>query len=466
MTDSDETSWMLDAIGKYGNNTAIIENEKEITYFDLRRLIDHSRLKLETFGITAGSRVALIGDFSATSVSLIISLINMHAVIVPLTEVSARRQATLLEICAAEFVIDATQNRGISETVFSKWDLNDSNRANHEFFKILANRNHPGLILFTSGSTGEPKAVVHDFVALLSKFKKVGKPLKTLNFLLFDHWGGLNTLFHTLMSGGTVACPTQRSPDYICALIARYKLELLPASPSFLNLALVSGSFKRFDLSSLKLITYGAEPMPSSTLKRLRRELPNVELRQTYGLIELGVLRAKSENSDSLLVKIGGEGYEIRVANGLLEIKAESTMLGYLNAPSPFTDDGYFKTGDRVEIHGEYLRILGRESEQINVGGEKVFPNEIEEVLLDCELVLDSVVYGQKHPISGNIVCADIVLKNSSQDQPAARVLIRKHCNASLESFKVPVKIQFVEGPLTNSRQKRVRIGRGEHQND
>ena len=466
MTDADETSWMLDAIGKHGNKIAIIENEKEITYFDLRRLIDHSRLKLETFGITAGSRVALIGDFSSTSVSLIISLINMRAVIVPLTEVSARRQATLLEVCAAEFVIDATQNRSISETVFSRWDLIDSNRANHELFKILANRNHPGLILFTSGSTGEPKAVVHDFVALLLKFQKVGKPLKTVNFLLFDHWGGLNTLFHTLMSGGTVACPTQRTPHYICGLIAKYKLELLPASPSFLNLALVSGSFKGFDVSSLKLITYGAEPMPSSTLKRLRRELPNVELRQTYGLIELGVLRAKSENSDSLLVKIGGEGYKIRVANGLLEIKAESTMLGYLNAPSPFTDDGYFKTGDRVEIHGEYLRILGRESEQINVGGEKVFPNEIEEVLLDCDLVLDSVVYGQKHPISGNIVCADIVLKNMNQDQPAARVLIRKHCNVTLESFKVPVKIQFVEGPLTNSRQKRVRIGRGENQHE
>jgi len=466
MINADETSWMLDAIDEYGNSIAIIENGKEITYFDLSRLIGDSRLKLESFGITAGSRVALIGDFGATSVSLIISLISLRAVVIPLTEVSARRQETLLEVSAAEFVIDATQSRNISEIIFSRWDLKDSNRANHEFFKILASRNHPGLILFTSGSTGEPKAVVHDFFALLSKFKTIGKPLKTVNFLLFDHWGGLNTLFHTLMSGGTVACPTQRTPAYICELIAKYKLELLPASPSFLNLALVSGSFKGFDLTSLKLITYGAEPMPSSTLRRLRRELPNVELRQTYGLIELGVLRAKSENSDSLLVKIGGEGYTIRVENGLLEIKAESTMLGYLNAPSPFTDDGYFKTGDRVEVHGEYLRILGRESEQINVGGEKVFPNEIEEVLLDCELVLDSVVYGQKHPISGNIVCADIVLKNSSRDQPAARVLIRKHCNASLESFKVPVKIQFVEGPLTNSRQKRVRIGRGEQQND
>jgi len=466
MSRGESTAWIIDAIKENSNKIAIIENQAEITYGQLHHQIEDLGLKIERIGIQPGSRVALIGDFGVGSISLIICLINLRAIIIPLTKVSARRQETLLEICAAEFVLDATNTTDKSQFNFSKREQKDLARSEHEFFKILVTRNHPGLVLFTSGTTGEPKAVVHDFIGLLSKFKKVGQPLRTVNFLLFDHWGGLNTLFHTLLSGGTVACPLQRTPDYICELISKYKLELLPASPSFLNLALVSGSFKKFDISSLKIITYGAEPMPSSTLARLRRELPNVELRQTYGLIELGVLRAKSENSDSLLVKIGGEGYEVRVRNSLLEIKAKSTMLGYLNAPSPFTEDGFFKTGDRVEVHGNYYKILGRESEQINVGGEKVFPNEIEEVLLDCDLVFDSVVYGQKHPISGNIVCADIVLKDKRQDEPAARVLIRKHCNETLESFKVPVKIRFVEGPLTNSRQKRVRIGRGETADD
>ena len=94
MVNADETSWMLDAISKYANSVAIIENGKEVTYFDLSRLIGDSRTKLESFGIKAGSRVALIGDFGATSVSLIISLINLRAVVIPLTEVSARRQET------------------------------------------------------------------------------------------------------------------------------------------------------------------------------------------------------------------------------------------------------------------------------------------------------------------------------------------------------------------------------------
>ncbi len=146
-------------------------------------------------------------------------------------------------------------------------------------------------------------------------------------------------------------------------------------------------------MSALRLITYGAEPMPQSTLVGLRVAFPQVELRQTYGLIELGVLRAKSLSSDSLWVKVGGEGYDLRVVDGILQIKADAAMLGYLNAPSPFTDDGYFITGDRVELNGEYLRFLGRESELINVGGQKVFPAEVEGVLLECELVEEAVVY-------------------------------------------------------------------------
>ena len=225
---------------------------------------------------------------------------------------------------------------------------------------------------------------------------------------------------------------------------------------------LVAGAHKRHDLSSLRLITYGAEPMPETTLVRLNREFPAVEFRQTYGLIELGVLRAKSAGNNSLLVKLGGEGYELRIVDGMLEIKAKASMLGYLNAPSPFTDDGYFRTGDRVEQHGEFVRIIGRESEQINVGGEKVFPVEVEDVLLECPLVVDAVVFGAPHPLSGKVVCADVVRLASDTEDVVVRASIRKFCNERLESYKVPVKIRFLEGPLTGDRQKRVRVGRSD----
>jgi acyl-coenzyme A synthetase/AMP-(fatty) acid ligase len=226
-----------------------------------------------------------------------------------------------------------------------------------------------------------------------------------------------------------------------------------------LNLLLLSRAYEGRDLSSLRLITYGSEPMPSTTLAALRNVFPNVELRQTYGLIELGVLRAKSMSSDSLFVKVGGEGYDLRVVDGILQIKADAAMLGYLNAPSPFTEDGYFITGDRVEQDGDYLRFLGRDSELINVGGQKVFPAEVEAVLLQCEVVGEAVVYGQPNPITGKIVCADIQLRGAHEESEARRT-IKKFCAHQLEPFKVPVKIRFVDGGLTSDRLKRLRIGR------
>jgi long-chain acyl-CoA synthetase len=452
--------WISRSLERNGDAPAIIRGDHITNY---KALLEQSIVvdaKLDHAGVVPGDRVVLIGDFGTVSTALLLGLIERCVIIIPMTTTTAKQRDVLFRICAAQWCIESNEEGGVECAVITRLNTSNAPNATNVLYAEIVTRGVPGLVLFTSGSTGEPKAVVHDFSGLLQKFEVKGRSLRTLNFLLFDHWGGLNTLLHTLTSGGVVACPMSRNPEHICALIERYRLELLPASPSFLNMMLVAGAHKRHDLSSLLLITYGAEPMPASTLDRLNRELPNVEFRQTYGLIELGVLRAKSAGKNSLLVKLGGNGYDLRVVDGKLEIKARASMLGYLNAPSPFTDDGYFRTGDRVEEHGEYLKIIGRESEQINVGGEKVFPIEVETVLLECPLVADSVVYGISHPLSGKIVCADIVIKDTNIEESVMRTSIRKFCNERLESYKVPVKIKFVEGPLTGERQKRVRVGR------
>jgi len=407
---------------------------------------------LQSAGIGAGSVVILQGDYSPRNVSLLLALIELNAIMAPLLPSSLAKTPALVDLVNPSFLIE-----GASDGEPILW--RHEQREVHQLVRTLQERLGPGLILFTSGSTGQPKGVVHDFGRLLQKFQKPRPAMRTLNFLLFDHWGGLNTLLHCLSNNSSVVLPENRTPEHICKLLEQHQVELLPASPTFLNLLLLSKAYEGRNLSSLRLITYGSEPMPSTTLAALRNVFPNVELRQTYGLIELGVLRAKSMSSDSLFVKVGGEGYDLRVVDGILQIKADAAMLGYLNAPSPFTDDGYFITGDRVEQDGEYLRFLGRDSELINVGGQKVFPAEVEAVLLECEIVGEAVVYGQPNPITGKIVCADVQLKGS-YDETEARRTIKKFCAQRLEPFKVPVKIRFVESGLTSDRMKRLRIGR------
>ena len=234
------------------------------------------------------------------------------------------------------------------------------------------------------------------------------------------------------------------------------RFELLPASPTFLNLILLSEAYKKFDLSTLKVITYGTEPMQEVVLKRFHALLPDVRLQQTYGLSELGVLRSKSKSSDTLWVKVGGEDFETRIVDDVLHIKARSAMLGYLNHPNPFTPDGWFNTGDIVDVDGEYVRFRGRKSEIINVGGAKVHPAEVESVLQEIEEVAAAAVYGANNPITGNMVCADIQVKNGAEKKDLVRK-IKKYCISRLQSYQVPVKVRFVQEDLHSERFKIIR---------
>ena len=203
-------------------------------------------------------------------------------------------------------------------------------------------------------------------------------------------------------------------------------------------------------------MTYGTEVMPESTLKRFHALYPQIKLQQTYGLSEVGILRSKSKSSDSLWVKVGGEGFETRVVDGLLEIKAKSAMRGYLNAPSPFTADGWFMTGDAVEVDGEYIKIMGRKSELINVGGEKVYPAEVESVLQLMDGVEDVAVRGEPHPITGNLVFARVKL---ATDESLSDFRKRMHafCKDKLARFMIPQKVELVESSMHGERFKKMR---------
>ncbi len=420
------------------DKTSLICNDSNFTYGELLdNIYFHKNELTVNHNILSGSTVLLEGDFTFNSVSLLLALTDNNCIIVPLNSSAKTDRNELINISECEYVISINAS---DEADYRQTGLKSS----HELIKKIRDRNNPGLILFTSGTSGKPKAAVHDFSGLLKKFRTKRESFITLNFLLFDHWGGLNTLFHTLSNSGTAVTVSDRSPENICRLIEKHKVELLPASPTFLNLLLISEAYKRYDLSSLKVISYGTEAMSPVTLKKLNSEFPEVKFRQTYGLIETGVLRAKSRNDNSLWLKLGGEGFDVRVRENILQIKSESNILGYLNYPAPFTEDGYFITGDEVETDGEYYRILGRKSEQINIGGEKVYPAEIENVIREFDNVADAVVYGEKNPVTGNILCADVRL---FRDENASefRVRLKKFCLTKLNNYKIPSRIRITE---------------------
>lgn len=442
-------SAFISNLNQYAPETALIWAGQSFTYREILEKIEHWRSTLSE--IQSGDIIILESDFSPQTIAILLVLIEKNTIVVPLDKNHKAKNADKIAIAQADFFIAVNDETNISLQCIK------SEETKNELYQVIHASKHPGLVLFTSGSSGKPKGALHDFSKLLAKFEVKRKALRTINFLLFDHWGGLNTLFHILSNGGTVVILENRTPDYVCKLIADYKVELLPTSPTFLNMMVMSRAYERNDLNSLKVISYGAEPMPEILLQHLTKLFPHVKMQQTYGLIELGVMRSQSEGNGSLWVKIGGEGYQTRVVDNMLQIKSDSAMLGYLNAESPFTEDGWFMTGDAVEMKGDYFKILGRKSELINVGGEKVFPQEVENVILEDENVSDVLVYAEDNRLTGKIVCAKV---KYNTDEPRQEIIkrIKTHCRARLQSFKVPVKIELVNETFESGRFKKTRI--------
>lgn len=441
--------FLFERFEEHAQDPAVIWANGASTYRELTALANGLADELEREGIEPGAVVGLEAEFSPNAIALFLALVRRAAIVVPRSRLSRSGHERKDEIAEVEAYVYVDEHDGVR---FER----TSRSASHELYRELRAREHPGLVLYSSGTSGDPKAAVHDFTFLLEKFHVCRPALRTLTFLLFDHWGGLNTMLHALSNGAPVITGADRSPEGVCALIDAHQVELLPATPTFLNLLLLSGEHRAHDLSSLRVITYGAEPMPESTLVRLRSTFPDVKLQQTYGLIEVGVLRSKSREDGSLWVKLGGEGYETRVVDGMLEIKTRSTILGYLNAPTPITPDGWFATGDAVLQDGEYFRVLGRKSELINVGGEKVYPAEIESVIQTMDGVQEATVYGEANPLVGNIVCAK-VRATSAVDPAEFGAEVKRYCADRLERYKVPVKVEVVDEAQFGDRFKKVR---------
>lgn len=441
--------WLIERMAHWRDDPALIWSDQIVTYGDLAGRVAFWRQQLAAHQIERGQVVALCGDYTPQACGLLLALIDRGVIVVPLTAAAEVHRAEFMDIAEVEVVITFDQS--------DHWQLERRpvTVVNPLTLQLRA-AGEPGLVLFSSGSTGKSKAALHNFTALLEKFKVQRQRMTTLTFLLLDHIGGINTLLYTVSNGGAIVSVPARDPEVVCAAIEKYRVEMLPTSPTFLNLLLISEAYTRHDLSSLKLITYGTEVMPESTLQRIAELFPNVKLQQTYGLSELGILRSKSRDNRSLWVKVGGEGFETRVVDGILWVRAKSAMLGYLNAPSPFDAEGWLNTGDMVEVDGEYIRILGRKSEIINVGGQKVFPAEVESVLLQMDNVKDVVVLGEKNPITGNIVTARFNLF-TPEDPTTFKKRVRAYCRDKLPAFKIPARIEIVDAEQFNARYKRIR---------
>lgn len=440
-------SFILDKFKSFNSKNAIVFEDRIYTYEEFINQIKDYKNILDKHNISS-KVVVILGDYSFYNLALFFAIYENKNIIVPITSNIKKVQDDFIEESFCQTIIKTDEKNLLIQNLKTTFS--------HNMIDNLREKNSSGLILFSSGSTGKPKAMVHNLDTLIDSFKdKKEKSMNMLVFLMFDHIGGLNTVFNALCMGACLIIPKIKDAKTICELIEKYKIMVLPSSPTFLNLILISEEYKNYDLSSLRMITYGTETMPQSLLLKLKEVFPKVKFLQTFGTSETGISTTSSKSSNSLFMKLEDINGEYKIVENELWLRSKTQVLGYLNASmDSFTSDGWFKTGDLVEVDGEYIKIIGRTKEVINVGGQKVLPAEVESVILSIEEISDCMVYAEKNTITGQTVVCDVVLNKNIEN---IKKRVRVFCKDRLDAYKIPTKVNVVDKTNFSDRFKKIR---------
>ncbi len=318
-------------------------------------------------------------------------------------------------------------------------------------------------LLYTSGTSGRPKGVMLTVGNLAAN---VDQCVRWVGFTPADSLLGVLPNFHTfgltvltllpMCAGCKIIYTARFAPRKILALLREHRPTAMIAIPSMYNVLLHTKSARADDFSSVKFLVSGGEPLPKAVAEGFREKF-NAVINEGYGLTETGPVsnwcrpqehRPGSVGMPILEVdeKIVGPGGERLGANqeGEVCIKGPNVMSGYFRLPEQtaevFDDEGYFRTGDMGRFDDDgHLYITGRIKEMLIIGGENVFPREIEEVLNAHESVQESAVIGVQDPSRGEVPLAFVELVEGATFDETA---LRTHCREHLAPFKVPREIR------------------------
>jgi acyl-CoA synthetase (AMP-forming)/AMP-acid ligase II len=305
-------------------------------------------------------------------------------------------------------------------------------------------------VIPTSGTTNNPKLVAHTFNSLTKTSKKnieIGS--KYIWGLTFDiyRFSGIQVFLQALSGGSTIIIPESNySMKEIIEGFVKNNCNIISATPSFWRKVLMT---KESSKLSLKRITLGGEISDENILVALKNKFKNIKLTHIYASTEVGVGFAVTDGKAGFpynYVKNGIGDIQLKInENSLLFINPGKKTQNYIAIDSMYTNDGYINTGDLVKIEKDRVYFLGRESGSINIGGNKVQPEEVEAKLLESNLVQTAYVYAKRNPIMGSLVCADVTPKDLTVDKILLKKQLLEFCRNTLENFKVPAILRVVD---------------------
>jgi acyl-coenzyme A synthetase/AMP-(fatty) acid ligase len=324
-------------------------------------------------------------------------------------------------------------------------------------------------ILLTSGTTGQPKLVLHDVESLagaLPRQPPSNKPMVWSTFYDIRRYGGLQIYLRAVLSGSELVLSSAGEPvrEFLTRAAAA-GVTHMSGTPSHWRRALMSGDT---GLIRPEYVRLSGEVADQTVLDSLKAAYPHARVAHAFASTEAGVAFDVNDGLagfPAALVEEPMGAIELKVQDGTLWIRSGRTATRYLgNAATLTSEDRYVDTGDMVELEGGRYHFRGRKGGIINVGGLKVYPEEVESVLNADPRVQMSRVLGRRNPITGAVIVAEVVLHDLQDRQPGTnrdgiKDELLQACRSTLAAHKVPAMLRFVATLELTAAGKLVRPG-------
>jgi acyl-coenzyme A synthetase/AMP-(fatty) acid ligase len=322
-------------------------------------------------------------------------------------------------------------------------------------------------ILLTSGTTGAPKLVLHTLASLTSALAGQPPPPQPLVWSTFydiRRYGGLQIFLRAVHTGSLVLSEAEEAVLAFLERAAAAGVTHISGTPSHWRKALMSGAMNRI---APRYVRLSGEIADQAVLDNLHAAFPAATVAHAFASTEAGVaFEVRDGRAGFPATLLDGSGpVELRLIEETLRVRSPGTATGYLGeeGPSLRSADGFVDTGDRLEERAGRLFFMGRRGGVINVGGQKVHPEEVEAVINAHPWVRMSLVRSRRNAITGAIVMADVVLADAGGERgtrPASDQLTRElteRCREALAAHKVPALIRIVPALEVSASGKLVR---------
>lgn len=317
-------------------------------------------------------------------------------------------------------------------------DISIEKDINHAdfIFKIRNGKNWK-ISIFTSGTTGLPKKITHTIDSITKSIKIAEK--NALNIWGFaynpTHMAGLQVFFQAFLNKNAMIRLFGKKKEEVLDLIHKYSITNISATPTFYKMLLPS----ELKLNSVSKITFGGEKLPDKLQEKLNDIFPKASFLNVYASTEAGSLFAAKKDVFEIRNKELTD--KIRIENNQLFVHC--SLMG--KSETLHLNNDWYNTNDLVEIVSANplkFKFLSRQNEMINVGGYKVNPYEVEEVINEISGVKEALVFSRPNSVLGNIICCQIVLSEGSDLELSH---IKKHMGQKLQNFKIPRVIKLVD---------------------